>query len=237
MVNFIKFLLYFVVIVVFSENLFAQKTTHFDSKLVYQYQSEEGGENEFSIFYNSKTQAILFDKTQTFSEIFDMEDYVVAENGIFYIVGKQEHGANYKDIVKTMKTDILNKKPFVYDQNYITKINLHQEFSVPKHIDVKNKKIAKSYLVTFKNMQNSYMILHTTEVSYNTYPIYFFNQLKIESKLPPVFSGLEDIVANNELITQLIYVYNTSDVNGNNQIKMQTLSLKYWGATTFYTYN
>ncbi len=172
---------------------------YFDHILVYEY--TEGSETrEFWIYVNPKSGNFLFTREDTYSATDEMNDFTVAlPNGDYWFCGiADETNKKVRIVVKT-QDDIPNAIVRPTAEEKKTQQETFAQLARPTGKTWKaGPWTAREYqLQTLKTAETT--LISVAVVPFAVYPLYNFNDLNADAKLPG-FSRMTNVLAANQLL-------------------------------------
>lgn len=200
-----------------------KRELYFDQLLEYQFIDVDGTKSDMQILLNSKTGMMGFDKNGTAATGWgDDLHFIVGDtigNSYFYGIdpemGKIVTNQYLKEVKPTKEELIKLKKTFT------------TQFSTTGK-NQKSNGLTVQHFRTRPDSDGAYEKLSFAKVSYNTYPLYLFNSLVGDAKLPcGERLDFTRILAPNQLLV-------SSDLLFPKEKLSSTLKLTYYTPTTYY---
>lgn len=208
---------------------------YFDHILVYEY--TEGSETrDFWIYLNPKSGNFLFTREDTYSATDGMNDFIVAfPNGDYWFCGIADETNKKARIVVKTQDDIPNAivRPTA-DEKQAQQQAFAQLARPTGKAQQAGPWTAREYrLQTQKTTETT--LLSVATVPFSVYPLYNFNDLNVDAKLPG-FSRMTSVLASNQL---LVAGQGTKAVLGDDGITRTVpyrLRLKAYEPNVYYAY-
>ena len=196
---------------------------YFDQLLEYQFIDVDGTKSDMQILLNSKTGMLGFEKNGTDATGWgDDLQFIVSDsigNFYFYGVDPEKGKIFFKQLLK-------EAKPSVKDLERFRKTFATQFVSIGKN--QKSDGLLVQQYRTKPDFEGAYEKLSFTKVHFNTYPLYLFNTLGGDAKLPCGDRlDFTSILAPNQLLVESILMFPKEKLSS-------TLKLTYYTPTTYY---
>lgn len=205
----------------------------FDEVLIYKF-TEKNGTMEYSIYFNPKTQYLLFAPED------EMVDAIVSHtNGSYWIFGDDGHGK--KTASKQHIDEIADKRLYDVDAEYpisnpyIRYASTEEQWKLEDDIGIFKTIVSEGYEMRDKDVSEPGNLYLTTQIPLkNTYQLYGFTKIEGDShlKLPWVLNGIGEF-SKEQLLTK----YEQKSKWGNLSLELTSYSFSsHYLNTCDYTY-
>jgi hypothetical protein len=208
---------------------------YFDHILVYEY-TEGGKTQEFWIYVNPKSGNFLFSREDTYHATDEMNDFAIAfPNGEYWFCGiADETGKKARIVVKT-QDDIPNAivKPTA-EEKQAQQQAFAQQARPTGRTHSAGPWTAREYRLQMQKTTETTLISVAT-VPFGVYPLYNFNDLNADAKLPG-FSRMTTLLATNQLLVAEQGTKAVRTENGTVHMVSYQLQLKAYEPNAYYAY-
>ncbi len=172
----------------------------FDEVLIYKF-TEKNGTSEHSIYFNPKTQYLLYDPQD------EMVNAIISHtDGSYWIFGTGEHGKKtaHKQQIDEVADERLYEATADYPNSnrYITYTPMNEQWDFKDKIGVFPSLLSDGYQMKDRESTQPGSLYLTTQIPLeNTYQIYGFTKIEGDLKLPWVLNGIGEF-SKKQLLTK-----------------------------------
>lgn len=172
----------------------------FDEVLIYKF-TEKNGTSEHSIYFNPKTQYLLYDPQD------EMVNAIVSHtDGSYWIFGTDEHGKKtaHKQQIDEIADERLYEADAEYPSSnrYITYTATGEQWKMEDDIGILKPLVSEAYQMKDRESAEPGSLYLTTQIPLkNTYQLYGFTKIEGDLKLPWVLNGIGEF-SKQQLLTK-----------------------------------
>lgn len=182
-----------------------QWTWSYDNEFVVEDEFRKKG--EMTVYVDSATGTFLFTQ-ESYGMTGEMVDFVIADQKGNYIFGyTDERGKKYKTVYKSLKLLEILKDQSIVQENFNQYCNKSGEAKTYDFTSMGGPSISgEGYNVRYEKTNETSNIFILLKHNFSMLPIYFFNQLDTETKLP-INQNNAALLPKNCLVLEDIYQF------------------------------
>lgn len=154
------------------------ETLNFTEVWVWEYPDPDGNNREMAVYHHPKKNYWLF-TPEAYGETDEMTEWIMAKPNGEYIQRYRDEDGQDKTVYHTLQFNTPAQLPAHYRGTGASRTYLDKSYGFP---ELKGK----AYEVRFEKTTDQ-ALYYLTEVKKNMLPVYYFNRLNTEAKLPVIF--------------------------------------------------